>query len=187
MFKSLLKTRLAAFGAYYSGAARRRGGKKKKSGTGSKVLYGLLMVYCFVVFVGMFFALFSTLAGAFGGTDFAWLYFTLYALMSFVLMFIGSVFMAKSQLFEAQDNELLLAMPVPPVHPRLPDGRAGDLQRRVPAHRGHPGVGGVVRQRIRDGGGRDRIFAAASGAESVHAGGDVPVFMAAVAADEPDA
>ena len=41
MFKSLLKTRLAAFGAYYSGAARRRGGKKKKSGTGSKVLYGL--------------------------------------------------------------------------------------------------------------------------------------------------
>ena len=63
MFKSLLKTRLAAFGAYYSGAARRRGGKKKKSGTGSKVLYGLLMVYCFVVFVGMFFALFSTLAG----------------------------------------------------------------------------------------------------------------------------
>ena len=104
MFKSLLKTRLAAFGAYYSGAARRRGGKKKKSGTGSKVLYGLLMVYCFVVFVGMFFALFSTLAGAFGGTDFAWLYFTLYALMSFALMFIGSVFMAKSQLFEAQDN-----------------------------------------------------------------------------------
>ena len=114
MFKSLLKTRLAAFGAYYSGAARRHGGKKKKSGTGSKVLYGLLMVYCFVVFVGMFFALFSTLAGAFGGTDFAWLYFTLYALMSFALMFIGSVFMAKSQLFEAQDNELLLAMPVPP-------------------------------------------------------------------------
>ena len=114
MFKSLLKTRLAAFGAYYSGAARRRGGKKKKSGTGSKVLYGLLMVYCFVVFVGMFFALFSTLAGAFGGTHFAWLYFTLYALMSFALMFIGSVFMAKSQLFEAQDNELLLAMPVPP-------------------------------------------------------------------------
>ena len=34
--------------------------------------------------------------------------------MSFALMFIGSVFMAKSQLFEAQDNELLLAMPVPP-------------------------------------------------------------------------
>ena len=36
MFKSLLKTRLAAFGAYYSGAARRRGGKKKKSGCFAK-------------------------------------------------------------------------------------------------------------------------------------------------------
>lgn len=113
MFKSLLKTRLAAFGAYYSGAVKRRGGKKK-GGAGSKLLYGLLMVYCFVVFVGMFFALFSTLAGAFGGTDFAWLYFVIYAMMSFALMFIGSVFMAKAQLFEAQDNELLLAMPVPP-------------------------------------------------------------------------
>ena len=34
--------------------------------------------------------------------------------MAFALMFIGSVFTAKSQLFEAKDNELLLSMPVPP-------------------------------------------------------------------------
>ena len=113
MFKSLLKTRLAAFGAYYSGAGQRRGGKKK-GGKGQKALYALLMLYCFVVFIGMFYTLFSTLAGAFGGTDFAWLYFTMYAILSFALMFIGSVFTAKSQLFEARDNELLLAMPVPP-------------------------------------------------------------------------
>ena len=115
MFKALLKTRLAAFGAYYSGAARRRGGKKK-SGAGQKVLYALLFLYCFVVFIGLFYTVFSTLAGAFGGTDFAWLYFAMYAILSFALMFIGSVFTAKSQLFEARDNELLLSMPVPPRH-----------------------------------------------------------------------
>lgn len=113
MFKTLLKTRLAAFGAYYSGAGRRRGGKKQ-AGAGRKVLYALLFLYCFVAFGGMFFGLFSVLAEAFAGTAYAWLYFVMYAIVSFALMFIGSVFTAKTQLFEARDNELLLAMPVPP-------------------------------------------------------------------------
>ena len=53
MFKTLLKTRLAAFGAYYSGAGRRRGGKKQ-AGSGRKVLYALLFLYCFAAFGGMF-------------------------------------------------------------------------------------------------------------------------------------
>lgn len=113
MFKTLLKTRLAAFGAYYSGAGRRRGGKKQ-AGAGRKVLYALLFLYCFAAFGGMFFGLFSVLAEAFAGTAYAWLYFVMYAIVSFALMFIGSVFTAKTQLFEARDNELLLAMPVPP-------------------------------------------------------------------------
>ena len=52
MFKTLLKTRLAAFGAYYSGAGRRRGGKKQ-AGAGRKVLYALLFLYCFVAFGGI--------------------------------------------------------------------------------------------------------------------------------------
>ncbi len=97
MFKTLLKTRLAAFGAYYSGAGRRRGGKKQ-AGAGRKVLYALLFLYCFVAFGGMFFGLFSVLAEAFAGTSYAWLYFVMYAIVSFALMFIGSVFTAKTQL-----------------------------------------------------------------------------------------
>lgn len=110
MLKALLKTRLAAFLAGYSGAA----GKKPASGRGRRVLLALLLVYCFVVFVGMFFVLFAQLAEAFGGTDYAWLYFALFAILAFVLMFVGSVFTAKSQLFEARDNDLLLSMPIPP-------------------------------------------------------------------------
>lgn len=78
------------------------------------MLYALLFLYCFAAFGGMFFGLFSVLAEAFAGTAYAWLYFVMYAIVSFALMFIGSVFTAKTQLFEARDNELLLAMPVPP-------------------------------------------------------------------------
>lgn len=114
MLKALLKTQLAAFLAGFSGASGRAGGKKAAPGKGRKILFALLMLYCFVVFVGMFFMLFSQLAAAFGGTEYAWLYFALYAILAFALMFIGSVFTAKSQLFEARDNDLLLSMPIPP-------------------------------------------------------------------------
>lgn len=40
--------------------------------------------------------------------------FFLYGLMDLTLMVIGSVFMAKSQLYEAKDNDLLLSMPIRP-------------------------------------------------------------------------
>lgn len=114
MLKALLKTRLAAFLAGYSGASGHTGGEKAAPSRGRKILFALLMLYCFVVFIGMFFMLFSQLTAAFGGTDYAWLYFALYAIMTFALMFLGSVFTARSQLFEARDNDLLLSMPIPP-------------------------------------------------------------------------
>ena len=41
-------------------------------------------------------------------------FFSLFGLISFVLMLVGSVFMAQTQIFEAKDNELLLSMPIPP-------------------------------------------------------------------------
>ena len=186
MFKTLLKTRLAAFGAYYSGAGRRRGGKKQ-AGSGRKVLYALLFLYCFAAFGGMFFGLFSVLAEAFAGTAYAWLYFVMYAIVSFALMFIGSVFTAKTQLFEARDNELLLAMPVPPRYILGSRMVALAIYNAVFQLRGDPGAGGVDHRgtcrRIR----HLRLCGAASGAEPVHHGGDVPVCVAFVTADEPDA
>ncbi len=73
-----------------------------------------LMLYCFCAFVFLFYTSFSQLAAAFFPAGLGWLYFAMFAIMAFALMFIGSVFTAKSQLFEAKDNELLLSMPVPP-------------------------------------------------------------------------
>ena len=89
-----------------------RGGKRKK---GTAILFGLLMLYCLGVFCFMFYMMFSALAEAFWPLEqFRWFYFALVGLMSFALSFFLTAFTAKSELFEAKDNELLLAMPIRP-------------------------------------------------------------------------
>ena len=110
MLKSLLRVRFAALLAAFTGQSRKRGRQTK----GKAVGYALLMLYCFCAFVFLFYSSFSQLAEAFFPAGLGWLYFAMFAIMAFALMFIGSVFTAKSQLFEAKDNELLLSMPVPP-------------------------------------------------------------------------
>lgn len=110
MLKALCKVRLAAFGAYYTGASRSR----KKQSALQKLGFAVLMVYCLFAFGMMFYTSFSMLAGVYASAGLAWLYFAMYAIMAFALMVFGSVFTAKAQLFEAKDNELLLSMPIPP-------------------------------------------------------------------------
>ena len=110
MLKTLLRIRMAALLAAFTGQSR----KRKSQTKGKAVGYAFLMLYCFCAFVFLFYASFSQLAAAFFPAGLGWLYFAMFAIMAFALMFIGSVFTAKSQLFEAKDNELLLSMPVPP-------------------------------------------------------------------------
>ena len=110
MLKTLLRVRMAALLAAFTGQSR----KRKSQTKGKAVGYAFLMLYCFCAFVFLFYASFSQLAAAFFPAGLGWLYFAMFAIMAFALMFIGSVFTAKSQLFEAKDNELLLSMPVPP-------------------------------------------------------------------------
>ena len=110
MLKSLLRVRFAALLAAFTGQSRKRGRQTKGKAAG----YALLMLYCFCAFVFLFYSSFSQLAEAFFPAGLGWLYFAMFAIMAFALMFIGSVFTAKSQLFEAKDNELLLSMPIAP-------------------------------------------------------------------------
>ena len=89
-----------------------RGGKGKKS---TAILFGLLMLYCLGAFCFMFYMMFSALAEVFWPMEqFRWFYFALVGLMSFALSFFLTAFTAKSELFEAKDNELLLSMPIRP-------------------------------------------------------------------------
>lgn len=115
MLKTLLRVQLRGLVASsMRGARSKKGGKQKAGGKGTVVLFTCLMLYCAVVFGFLFYMSFSELAPAFRAIGVGWLYFAMYAILAFALMFIGSIFMTKSQLFEARDNERLLAMPIRP-------------------------------------------------------------------------
>lgn len=110
MLKALFKTRLAAL--FYS---LFRGSKRKKPMSPiAKIGAGLLALYvigamCFVT--GM---LWVSMCEPFYRLGLPWMYFAMVAMVSVAICFIGSVFMAQKQLFSANDNDLLLSMPIPP-------------------------------------------------------------------------
>ncbi len=109
MLKALLKVQWAIFVSIFTGSAR----SKKKQSAGKIIGFTFLMIYALGALMFLFFHLFDTIAGPFRMLGLDWFYFTMMWLIAFALMFIGSVFTAKAQLFEAKDNERLLAMPIP--------------------------------------------------------------------------
>lgn len=110
MLKTLIKARLSAlFSSIFKGTRA-----KKKRGPLIKVLPGLLALYVIGNFLIIFGLLFNGICPPLHQAGLDWFYFALVGMMAFGLIFIGSVLMTQSQLFEAKDNELLLAMPIPP-------------------------------------------------------------------------
>ncbi len=90
------------------------GNSKKKSSKLKLIGFAALMLYACFAFMMMFGLYFEQIAKPFFSAGIGWLYFTFFWMTAFALMFIGSVFMAKSQLYEARDNDLLLSLPIPP-------------------------------------------------------------------------
>lgn len=109
MLRALLRTRLKALGAMWFAGIRRG----KRPSAGRTVLIALLAAYLVGCFLFMFGGLFSSLCLPLQAAGLSWLYFALALLTAFALCFIGSVFTAQKQLFEAKDNDLLFAMPIP--------------------------------------------------------------------------
>ena len=110
MFKTLLKVR---FLGLISGMFR-SSKQKKQRGIGFKLLVGILAVYVVACFLFVFGSTFYSICAPLVNAGLGWLYFALGGIVAVALCFIGSVFATQQQLFEARDNELLLAMPVPP-------------------------------------------------------------------------
>lgn len=108
MLNSLLKVRIKAlFSSMFTRASR----GKQRSRLGKAGLT-LLMVYafgCLLFSVGMMCQGLMPLAKA----GLGWFYFGIMGLSAFTFCIIGGSFAAKSQIFEAKDNELLLSMPIP--------------------------------------------------------------------------
>ncbi|MGN0819014.1 MAG: hypothetical protein ACI4M6_01280 [Christensenellaceae bacterium] len=69
------------------------------------IIYGLIAFYSF--------SFFNSIIRGLTGTENYWVCFALYFLFSFLLMTVGNLFMTKSILIEAKDNDLLLSLPIP--------------------------------------------------------------------------
>ena len=108
MLKVLFRQKLLSVGAWLTGSTR----KRKTQSKGSSIAFLLIMLYAFGSIAFLYYTLLDVLAEPFRTAGIGWLYFSFVAVMSFGMMFIGSVFSSKSQLFEAKDNDLLLSLPV---------------------------------------------------------------------------
>lgn len=108
--KALFRVRLASLKSSLTGANR----STRKRSKAQIIGFAVLMLYTFGYFAFMLYTTFDTLAGPFSAAGLGAIYFALASLMAFALMFVGSIFSAKAQLYEATDNDLLLSMPVKP-------------------------------------------------------------------------
>ncbi len=112
MLKALFRARMAALSSWITGSSR----TKKSQSKGKLIGFSLLMLYALCAFGFLFWQIFSSIALPFKAVGLEWLYFSMAALMSFALMFVGSVFTSKAQLYEARDNDLLLSLPIKPEY-----------------------------------------------------------------------
>lgn len=83
-------------------------------GKWAAVLTAALFVYLAACIGGLMYLLFSALCAPFVEAGLGWYYFSLAGLTAFALSFVGSIFAAQAQLYDARDNELLLSMPIRP-------------------------------------------------------------------------
>ena len=114
-FRTLLRVQLAATGRRMTGGGRRAKQTAAVSGAVGKIGMAVLWGIAGVSFMMMFGMMFYVIAEPFSAAGLGWLYMTLQFLMSMMFMLVGTVFLAKSQLFEAKDNALLLSMPILPA------------------------------------------------------------------------
>ena len=88
--------------------------KNKKATLGKIILISILFAYLAVTILGMFGLLFYTLVEPFVLMGIEWLYFAIMGLMVIIFCFIGSVFMTQNIIYNANDNDLLLSLPIAP-------------------------------------------------------------------------
>lgn len=111
MIKTLLKLR---FRAMFAGLTQQTVKRKKPMSPGLIVLYVLLFVYVIGTSCALMGLAFSSLAPIYHALQLDWLYFAVAGLMALSMSVIGSVFTSQNQLYGAKDNDILLAMPIPP-------------------------------------------------------------------------
>ena len=110
MLRTLIKKQYQeCFRSYFVNPKTQK--KRSKMGIiGMFTFFGAVMLFL----AGMFFGLSFLLGGGLFDAGMGWLYFVLMGMLSVLLGTFGSVFNTYSTLYLAKDNEMLLAMPIPP-------------------------------------------------------------------------
>lgn len=112
MLNILLRTRMEALLSVLTGAGR----TKKAQSKGALIGFAALMLMSIGSLGTLFARIFEVIAQPYAMMNLGWLYFAMAAAMTFGLMVIGNVILAKYQLYEARDNDLLLSLPIRPIH-----------------------------------------------------------------------
>lgn len=109
MLKALLKKQFAELGSAY--AFNKKTGKKRSRGgvVGLVILLAFGALSCSAAFFGMG----MLFASNFIPTGLGWLHFAIMGAIAVCVSLIGEVFATYSMLYNAKDNELLLALPIP--------------------------------------------------------------------------
>ena len=110
MIKALFKKQMLEVFSYLFMTNKKKTRRTGKSLACTLALYGFLFAYLCV----MLFFMARFLCEALVPLGLTWFYFAIMALMSLVMGIIGSVFNTYTTLYQAKDNDTLLAMPIPP-------------------------------------------------------------------------
>lgn len=110
MLKALLKKQFLELNTYYF----RNHKTGKNRGTRGTIMFIALFALLFISLGTMFFGVGEMIGGPLITAGCGWLYFSVMGLIALALGVFGSVFNTYAGLFHAKDNELLLAMPIPP-------------------------------------------------------------------------
>ncbi len=115
MLKTLIKKEFVGFfGKLFKGKKSKNAANKKSTGT--VVLFVALLLFVTLTLATAFFGLFVMLTPSVLENDLNWFFGAFAALLATLFSLIGSVFATQTQLYGANDNDLLFSLPIPPSY-----------------------------------------------------------------------
>ena len=109
MFKALIKKQFLQMFSTFSFEGKKAGKRKPWM----PLLIGALIVYAVGAEAYLFWDLSKSMCEPLVMAGLGWVYFALLTTMGFSMSSVLVMFMMKSQVYEAKDNELLFSMPIP--------------------------------------------------------------------------
>lgn len=113
MLKALIKKEFASFFGKLLFRNKISGKSGKKNPAATIALFVILLLFVYLVLCFAFFGLFVVFATAVLENDSVWFFGAFAALLGTAFSLIGSIFATQTQLYDANDNDLLLSLPIP--------------------------------------------------------------------------